>query len=309
MSFAPSTSPDITEDLPYLISARAASQVAMQNGAKFAVSISGVSFLIAPEGKRSGYGTQAYTRMSVPISKNQFDTSKEAGEQTLDGYWIRSQVSWHKGAGVKFYEPGNDPDTQFRFESSLGVDVWTQGQLTLLKKANLEAALSTGQTAYVASAKSPTTGEDLLLYNANGILKRKGSSLTTYTTTGTTPIGQLAVAGSKLLFGYATGIGAVDIDGTTAAALWTGAATAPRPWWAKGRIIAARLNELHELTLAGGTWPTIPLDLGGRGSLRHPRGRLLGWSGCYLPLQPHRRLQWQHAQAESGVPDRRVPSR
>ena len=53
---------------------------------------------------------------------------RRPGEQSLDGFWLRSQVSFHKGAGIKYYEPGSEKETQYRFDDSEGVDVWTPGR-------------------------------------------------------------------------------------------------------------------------------------------------------------------------------------
>lgn len=73
-------------------------------------------------------------RQTAPFRKEQFDNTAEPGEQTLTGWWIRSQMSFHSGAGIKFFDPNtNDELGHYRFANSKGVDVWTKGQATLLK--------------------------------------------------------------------------------------------------------------------------------------------------------------------------------
>ena len=76
-----------------------------------------------------------YIRQTAPFKKEQFDNQTEPGEQSLTGWWIRSQQSFHGGDGITFYDPANttsnSPD-HYRFADSLGVDVWTQGEVTLL---------------------------------------------------------------------------------------------------------------------------------------------------------------------------------
>ena len=73
-------------------------------------------------------------RQTAPFRKEQFDNGQEPGEQSLTGWWLRSQMSFHSGAGIKFYDPlTNDESGQYRFADSQGVDVWTKGQVTLLK--------------------------------------------------------------------------------------------------------------------------------------------------------------------------------
>ena len=73
-----------------------------------------------------------YQRETAPYRKDQFDNSKEPGEQSLTGWWIRSQSSFHGGTGIKFYDPTSGESTNYRFTDSQGVDVWTKGQVSLL---------------------------------------------------------------------------------------------------------------------------------------------------------------------------------
>ena len=80
-----------------------------------------------------------YIRQTAPFRKEQFDNQTEPGEQSLTGWWIRSQQSFHGGDGITFYEPAqtaaNSP-AHFRYADSKGVNVWEQGQLTLLNNVD-----------------------------------------------------------------------------------------------------------------------------------------------------------------------------
>jgi hypothetical protein len=81
-----------------------------------------------------------YIRQTAPFRKEQFDNQTEPGEQSLTGWWIRSQQSFHAGDGITFYDPAqsasNSPE-HFRFADSKGVDIWTQGEVTLLNNVNV----------------------------------------------------------------------------------------------------------------------------------------------------------------------------
>src|SRR5690348_1587643 len=99
MSFIPSVGPDITEGLPAGLSSRIKGQSLASKRAKFDIEIGGIKFAISPDIQDS---TGAYIRQSVATQKQQQDTSKESGEQSLEGYWIRSQQSFHRGAGINF---------------------------------------------------------------------------------------------------------------------------------------------------------------------------------------------------------------
>ncbi len=87
------------------------------------IELNGVSYAV---------DTELYRRTTVPVSRQQRDNSREAGENTLDttGAWVRSQTDWSYGAG-QLYLDKEDSDRR-RFYSSQGVDVWTRGQITLL---------------------------------------------------------------------------------------------------------------------------------------------------------------------------------
>ena len=75
-----------------------------------------------------------YIRQTAPFRKEQFDNQSQPGEQSLTGWWIRSQMSFHSGTGIKFFDPATTDEVgQYRFADSKGVDVWTKGQATLLK--------------------------------------------------------------------------------------------------------------------------------------------------------------------------------
>ena len=92
------------------------------------VAVGGMPFIYA-----IGDG-RPYTRQTAPFRKDQFDNGSEPGEQSLTGWWIRSQMSFHSGSGIKFYDPATtDENGHYRFADSRGLNVWTKGQVTLLK--------------------------------------------------------------------------------------------------------------------------------------------------------------------------------
>jgi hypothetical protein len=97
------------------------------------VAIGGMPFIYSINDARP------YIRQTAPFKKEQFDNQTEPGEQSLTGWWIRSQQSFHGGDGITFYDPANttsnSPD-HYRFADSKGVNVWDQGKVTLLRNAN-----------------------------------------------------------------------------------------------------------------------------------------------------------------------------
>jgi len=91
------------------------------------VALGGLPFIYAINDARP------YTRQTAPFRKDQFDNGAEPGEQSLTGWWMRSQMSFHSGSGIKFYDPATTDEVgHYRFADSKGLDVWTKGQVTLL---------------------------------------------------------------------------------------------------------------------------------------------------------------------------------
>jgi hypothetical protein len=91
------------------------------------VAIGGLPFIYAINDSRP------YIRQTAPFRKDQFDNGAEPGEQSLTGWWIRSQRSFHSGAGINFFDPATtDENGHYRFADSKGINVWTKGEATLL---------------------------------------------------------------------------------------------------------------------------------------------------------------------------------
>jgi hypothetical protein len=124
-------SKDISEALPINIgNPSLVSETWTNTGIAYDCAIGGLPFFYAISNDRP------YQRQTAPYRKEQFDNSKEPGEQSLTGWWIRSQSSFHRGAGINFYDPSAGEEVDYRFTNSLGVDVWEKGQVTLLKNVD-----------------------------------------------------------------------------------------------------------------------------------------------------------------------------
>jgi hypothetical protein len=107
------------------------SSATWQNTAEaYDIAVGGLPFFYAISDARP------YRRQTAPFRKDQFDNGTEPGEQSLTGWWIRSQSSFHGGAGIKFYDPSAGETVAHRFTDSKGVDVWTKGQVTMLKSTS-----------------------------------------------------------------------------------------------------------------------------------------------------------------------------
>ena len=116
-------------------------------------------------------------RQTAPFKKDQFDNGQEPGEQSLTGWWLRSQMSFHSGAGINFYDPlTNDENGHYRFADSRGVDVWTKGQVTMLKESTqghviTEPVLPNGRVQQLARSIQWSGTQGILLHDGYDVDK------------------------------------------------------------------------------------------------------------------------------------------
>jgi hypothetical protein len=129
---------DITEGLVYTLSNPAGSTNYSATGEAYDVAIGGLPFFLLNS------DDSPYRRVTAQYRKQQIDQSREPGEQTLTGWWLRSQSSFHYGQGIKFFEPIQDESLRFQYTESKGVDVWTKGQATLLNSSDSQHTVTGG---------------------------------------------------------------------------------------------------------------------------------------------------------------------
>jgi hypothetical protein len=129
---------DITEGIPYTLSNPAGSTTYSATGEAYDVAIGGLPFFLLNS------DDSPYRRVTAQYRKQQIDQSREPGEQTLTGWWLRSQSSFHYGQGIKFFEPIQDESLRFQYTESKGLNVWTKGQATLLKSCDSQHVTTGG---------------------------------------------------------------------------------------------------------------------------------------------------------------------
>ena len=215
------------------------------------VAVGGLPFFYAINDERP------YIRQTAPFNKEQQDTSAEPGEQSLTGWWLRSQSSFHNGTGIKFYDPSAGESVSHRFTDSDNVDVWTKGQVTLLKETT--NTVSSGIYKLI-SGVSGTTNVAISYIPGSTTLKdiiSDASTLTTYATTAS-GIVDVVTDGTTLFVANATRIYYETIGATGALNnhYSTGSALVKMAW-VKQRLVAGIGTSIYELTGALGT-TTLP---------------------------------------------------
>jgi hypothetical protein len=244
---------DVVERLPYPISKRLATaieDVLAKNGREIHFTIGGIPF-------RLHATTDTPVQLdTAQIQKNQQDTEPEAGEQTLAGWWLRSQASWHQGAGYRYAETRGEVKESNFFLDSLNVDVWTQGQVSLLRKA-VEVSSSSNRSVAMVPAN---TLNQTIVGQAGSVkmYEQFGGGLVTnlYSPGG---ISFDCVVATETLW-FASGD-----NGKVYSADWTaGLTTAPKVWsltgadltkptriaWAKHRLWAINGNKIYWINYA-----------------------------------------------------------
>jgi hypothetical protein len=117
---------DITEAIPYTLSNPAGAINYSATGVAYDIAVAGLPFFVQAS------DDTPYRRVTAQYRKQQYDQTREAGEQSLTGWWFRSQSSFHLGQGIKYFEPAQDEGLRFQYTESKGVNVWDKGQVTLI---------------------------------------------------------------------------------------------------------------------------------------------------------------------------------
>lgn len=232
----------------------------------FDYAIAGIPF-IGGESLRGSYFRKIYQRTFSPIRKDQFDNQQVPGEQSIWGWWLRSQSNFDLGAGVQFLDTTQDQTLSQRYFYSEGCDtLTTPGQVQLIHQ-------SVGVSG-VGPPGGPIQLRGVVKGGVNGVLVLDTSSKSlkfadntaTVVATYTMPAGLTGIAntmtddGVNYYFADKTGIykGAIATPATAATKLWNVPSTSGNYTIAfvKGRLVAGLDNSVYELV--GGTPPTLP---------------------------------------------------
>ena len=224
----------------------------MPNSAEYLpVAINGTSYMIDMEG---------YSRTTIPVLREQQDTSDEAGEQQLNSQmWVRSQTDWAYGAGQQFLD--NSDSDRRRFYTSSGIDPWTEGQVTLLPETEdkgntgndviMKVFVGSGtEYMYVASGQDLYYSTTFDSSSPTWLLVAAGPSanIVDFTSDGET----IFIAYGSTQKPHTTTIGT-----QTAPSALTGHSARPDVIrFVSGRLIEADANHIAELDANG-----VPLDL------------------------------------------------
>ena len=248
---------DITEGIPYVLSNPAGSTSYTPTGPAYDVAFSALPFFLAASDE------QPYRRVTAQYRKQQIDQTREPGEQTLTGWWVRSQSSFHLGAGIKYFEPIQEESLRFQYTESKGIDVWTRGQATLL---NDTASFYTGAAPAQLIGVNDGTNDCIIFTDGTDLKKQATSagSPTTISQAGTaSTIYSLTTDGSNYYFINGTRVHRGSVGATPAdAEIYTAASTTRATIrYVKQRLILAKENVLYELNANATASAALPTAL------------------------------------------------
>lgn len=197
-------------------------------------------------------------RSLAPQRKDQFDNSREPGEQSLVGWWLRSQNTFIGGEGMLYQDPDllNVSNLQNRhaiqYYHSVGLNPWSAGQLTMLRSTSNRIADATTSSHFVVGWND---GTDRYWSAVQNLLKSDtGAATTNIVWGGANTIRALTSDGTN--YYAADNVGIYRGAGNGAGALlWNTGSTNIALGWAKGRLMAGIDNKVYELVGAG---PGLP---------------------------------------------------
>jgi hypothetical protein len=227
----------------------ATSTIWQNTGDAYDVAIGGVPFLLAVNDQHP------YERATAPFRKQQFDSQRDPGEQSLTGWWLRSQSSFHAGEGVDFYDPLSNPysttlaSNSYRYNASIGVDTTDNpGQVTLLRRPT-----RTQTTTSAYSIQTVTvSGNDRILVHENSTLKLTDGTTSAYTTLSSSVATTIYAATNDGLNAYyldAANLVKVPLTGgaTSSVRAITGTTNAKMAY-VKQRLVVGINNKLYEFS-------------------------------------------------------------
>ena len=248
---------DITEGIPYVLSNPAGSTSYTPTGPAYDVAFSALPFFLAASDE------QPYRRVTAQYRKQQIDQTREPGEQTLTGWWVRSQSSFHLGAGIKYFEPIQEESLRFQYTESKGIDVWTRGQATLL---NDTASFYTGAAPAQMIGVNDGTN-DCIIFTDGTALKKQATSAgspTTIAQAGTaSTIYSLTTDGSNYYFINGTKVhkGSVGATPADSEIYDTPSVTRATIRYVKQRLIVAIGSAIYELNANATASAALPTAL------------------------------------------------
>lgn len=204
-----------------------------------------VPFTVRLDGRTYGVDLRNYRRSSLATLRDSVVSTGQVDDSLFntDGAWWRYRRNWNAGAGQRIMDLGELRDPR-RFDSSYGIDVWTEGQLTLLPSTSLSTNLIDG-----SNIKLAVTSTHVYALDSSGVYR--SADLTTWTQVtlaSGTPQG-VTSDGVNAYIATSTNLYKVEPGSPTAVTLANRALT--DVWFAAGYLFGAYGHHLHTYAANG----------------------------------------------------------
>jgi hypothetical protein len=189
---------DIVSRIPLALSGRTSSAASASYSLAdlaYDFALGGLPFLSAISDDRP------YTRGLAPVRKDQFDNTREPGEQSLASWWLRSQSTFIGGEGMLYQDPDQVQVANLQnrhtiqYGHGVGVNPWASGALTLLRSTSQRIADATTNAHFVLGWNDGTDRYWSAVGNA--LKSDTGSATTTITWGGANTIRSLTSDGTN----------------------------------------------------------------------------------------------------------------
>jgi hypothetical protein len=174
-----------------------------------------------------------YQRATAQFRKDQLDTGQNPGDQSLTGWWTRGQFSFHKGAGVTYYEVEEGETVLNRYYDAEGLDPFKTPGKVICQQAWVGYAAALAAVSYVSAI-----GSTLVALDGSTVKYGNFAAPTSLTPSGGGTV--LGLTTSPTLGYIVTTAGKIEsfTTGGTQVVLYTGLTTTPRGiWYVKGRLL------------------------------------------------------------------------
>lgn len=212
------------------------------------IAIDGIEFVYAND------ATNPNVRQTADFEKQRVDQETTPGEQTLTNWWLKSQESFHGGAGQLQLEAAvPTPLDHIRFDLSRNVDVWTPGVVQRLPDTSV---LTTDVPVTMVSILN--AGADAVVYAVSGgtcKLLNIGGSTSTFTRTG---VLALSTDGTHIYAATATGVYQLDpTNVATSTLMYSYSSGTPVLGWVKSRLMLGVNGAVYELDVSSFTGAAV----------------------------------------------------
>jgi hypothetical protein len=217
--------------------------------ATYDIAIGGLGFRYASDANKPMiWETAQYVR-------DQIDQAAEAGEQTLSTWWLKSQSSFHGGAGNLNIERTDLPAeyTHVRFDQSKNVDVWTPGRVSRLPDTSVK---STDTSSSMGGVNVGGADRAAYVNQSGALMLLNPAAGSTVQFTGVTETAlSMCTDGTQVFAATATGVWRANPSSMTTATKIVSftSTTKVAIAWVKGRLMLGAGQTVYEVDSTSAT--------------------------------------------------------